>query len=118
MSGLIPGMDGAGSQPGGGGGVAGAGAKASRDDAGFIPAGQICGACENFTKQTGDCSKVEGTFQAHDTCKVYFEASNGAGEMPGENEGLESTPGMGGGGGGQSTPPTSSPRSSIGTMNA
>lgn len=53
------------------------GTKATRDEAGFIPAGQCCGDCEHFTKETGDCQKVEGTMTAHDSCKNYFESARG-----------------------------------------
>jgi hypothetical protein len=70
------------------------GAKASRDEAGFIPAGQCCGACEYFTKETGDCAKVEGTMQAHDACKQYFEAANGDQSGPSDTDDMGMMPGM------------------------
>lgn len=68
------------------------GGKASRDDAGFIPAGQICGGCQMYTKETGDCSAVEGQMQPHDSCKTYYQAANAAQGQPSE-EGLESKTG-------------------------
>lgn len=51
--------------------------KASRDEAGFIPAGQQCGDCSNYQKETGDCSKVDGQFQAGDSCSKYFSHAKG-----------------------------------------
>lgn len=83
----LPGADGQ-QQPGQGG-------LASRDDAGFIPAGQICGGCTNYTKETGTCTAVEGPMQPHDSCKTYYQAANAQGQQ--QEEGLESTPGPGGG---------------------
>ena len=53
--------------------------KMSREDAGFIPAGQRCGGCANFEKQTGDCSAVGGgPFTASDSCANAYQAANGA----------------------------------------
>lgn len=53
--------------------------KASREAAGFIPMEQACGACTNFTKETGECAKVEGAFRCCDVCTEYFQAANQAG---------------------------------------
>lgn len=58
--------------------------KVSQDDAGYIPAGQICGGCVNYTKETGDCAKVEGQFQAHDSCKTMYQAANSTQDQPEE----------------------------------
>jgi len=70
------------------------GAKASREDAGFIPAGQICGACEYFTKESGECAKVEGAMQAHDSCKNFFEAANGDQGQATDTDDMGMTSGM------------------------
>ena len=55
--------------------------KMSREDAGFIPAGQRCGGCANFEKQSGECTAVGGgPFTASDSCsKAYQPANAGAG---------------------------------------
>lgn len=55
------------------------GAKASQDDAGYVDADNVCGGCKNFTKESGDCSKVEGPVTAGSGCRKYFEAANGMG---------------------------------------
>jgi hypothetical protein len=52
------------------------GAKASRDEAGFVDGCQNCGACKNFSATTGQCSKVEGNFCSCDSCLKYFEPAN------------------------------------------
>lgn len=69
------------------------GTKISQDEAGYIPAGQCCGSCLNFTKETGDCAKVEGMFQAHDACKTMYEAANTQQQQPTDDEALESMTG-------------------------
>jgi hypothetical protein len=49
-----------------------AGGKVSRDEAGYIPMEQVCGACSNYAPATSECAVVEGTFRAGDTCEHYF----------------------------------------------
>ncbi len=56
-----------------------AGQKISRDQAGYIPDDQCCGGCVNFTKETGECSKVEGVFEPCDKCKTEYVAANTTG---------------------------------------
>lgn len=95
------------SQPGTGAGASplpgagGAEGKVSQDEAGYIPAGQVCGGCTNYTKETGDCMKVEGQFQAHDSCKTMYQAANQQQQTGGGLGDLESM-----------TSPSSSPSSS------
>ena len=48
------------------------GAKASRDEAGFIEAARSCGNCSYWDNQTGDCQKVEGTMDCNDRCETFF----------------------------------------------
>lgn len=48
--------------------------KVSQDEAGYLD-DQMCGACTHFTKETGDCAKVEGKVEACGGCKLY-EAAN------------------------------------------
>lgn len=59
------------------------GGKASEDDAGVVRADQLCGGCSQWTRETGDCAKVEGSFGAGDGCRKYFMAIGGA-AMPGQ----------------------------------
>jgi hypothetical protein len=51
-----------------------AGAKASRDEAGFVGAENHCIDCAMYDVETGDCAKVEGVFQPDDACAKFFEA--------------------------------------------
>lgn len=83
--------------------------KASEQDAGFIPTGQICGACTNFNLQSGDCNKVDGPKKASDSCVQYFEPAGGGMSLTGEPDlddmgggGSMSGSGLGGYGGGDS----------------
>lgn len=53
-----------------------AGAKASRDEAGYVAQDAHCIDCSNFSPDTGECSKVEGTFDADAACVHYFEPTD------------------------------------------
>lgn len=48
------------------------GGKASREEAGVVPPDQHCIDCQNYDPQTGDCSKVEGSFEPDAACLKYF----------------------------------------------
>jgi hypothetical protein len=50
------------------------GGKASPEEAGVRREDEKCIDCENYDPQTGDCSKVAGTFSPQDTCGLYFHA--------------------------------------------
>ena len=52
------------------------GGKASRDEAGYLPMEQACGACVNYNQKTSECAKVEGLFRCCDACEVFFEPAN------------------------------------------
>lgn len=60
----------------------GAGTKTSQEEAGYLPPENLCGGCEYFTKDSGDCQKVDGPIAAGGGCKL-FEAA-GADAMMGE----------------------------------
>ena len=70
------------------------GGKASREDAGFRTEDQKCIDCSNYSPDTGECSKVEGTMSPMETCGNYFNAMDDEeGESPsqesGEDESVE-----------------------------
>lgn len=59
------------------------GGKASEADAIVLRAGdKTCSSCANYTPESGDCSAVDGNFEADDRCLRFYEAQ-GAGD---ENE--------------------------------
>lgn len=73
------------------------GAKASEDDAGFVTSDHLCGGCMNWTRDTGECSKVDGMMGAGDGCRKYFQsagAGGGAEELT-ELAGIQPSPGSG-----------------------
>lgn len=78
----------------------GMGGKAARDAAGFMSTNQRCGCCTNYTKETKECSKVEGMMECGDTCREYFEDASGGssmpGKMPGDGDGDEMISTLGG----------------------
>jgi hypothetical protein len=43
------------------------------EKAGVIRAADHCQACQNWTPETGDCSKLPGSFEPEDACLKYFE---------------------------------------------
>lgn len=53
--------------------------KVSQEEAGYLE-DQMCGACTYFTKETGDCAKVEGPVKACGGCKLYSAANPNSGE--------------------------------------
>jgi hypothetical protein len=85
----------------------GPGGKASPADAHVVKADHHCKDCENWDPSSGDCSEVDGNYDAEDACIKYFEpigspdddddqsspsAGGGASSMP-------PSPPSGGGGG-------------------
>lgn len=56
------------------------GAKASRDEAGFIEAARSCANCTSWTAQSGECAKVEGAMDPNDRCESYFSPVPRAGQ--------------------------------------
>ncbi len=70
-----------------------AGAKVSREKALVVEAAHHCGQCENYQAESGECSKVEGSFDPDDACLRYFtpmsdhqepEDEEPTGEQPGD----------------------------------
>ena len=68
-----------------------AGGKASPEEAGVVTDEQHCGECSNWHHDSGECDKVDGSYQSADGCAKYFMA------MPrgGAQESAEMTPPMG-----------------------
>ncbi len=58
------------------------GGKVTREKALFIPADHHCKDCVNYDASSGDCSKVEGVFDAEDSCLRYFRHANPEDEEP------------------------------------
>lgn len=52
---------------------AGEGQKVSPEDAGVVRNNEHCIDCSNYSPESGDCSKVEGYFDAQDSCVNYFD---------------------------------------------
>ncbi len=61
--------------------------KASREKALVVLAAHHCGQCENYQAESGECSKVEGSFDPDDACLRYFTPiSEGEQEEPESQE--------------------------------
>ena len=60
------------------------GGKASPEEAGVVKADAHCIDCDNYSPDTGACSKVEGSFDPDDACSKYFEpvANDESNEAP------------------------------------
>jgi len=56
------------------GGDPGASGKASPAEAHVVKADQHCKDCENWDPSSGDCSAVDGNYDAEDACIKYFQA--------------------------------------------
>ena len=63
--------------------------KASPDDAKVVHADQHCIDCQQYHPDTGDCDKVDGSFDPQDGCHMYFT------EVA-DDEGAEGEPAEGG----------------------
>ncbi len=48
--------------------------KVSPEEAGVIRADQRCIDCKNYDPTSGDCGKVQGSFDPGDACMQYFDA--------------------------------------------
>jgi hypothetical protein len=69
--------------------------KVGRDQAGFIEAARSCANCEYWHSHSGECDKVDGTFDPNDRCEVFFEPvqrTASLGGMPPHQESLELPP--------------------------
>ena len=49
------------------------GGKVSREKALVVPEDHHCSECLNYDATSGECSKVEGIFEAQDACLRYFK---------------------------------------------
>lgn len=56
--------------------------KASPEEAGVIRSGEHCIDCQHYDASTGECEKVEGTFDPSDGCVKYFEPLSGGDKEP------------------------------------
>lgn len=70
-----PGDDGAPPSPDGSGN--GGAGKASPHKAIVITADSHCKDCQNYHPDTGECDKVEGSFEPEDACHAYFTPISG-----------------------------------------
>lgn len=48
--------------------------KASAEEAQAVMSNEHCVDCQNWTPDTGECAKVDGTWAPEDACRVYFQA--------------------------------------------
>jgi hypothetical protein len=69
--------DGSAPSPDGDGGDAG---KASPHKAIVITADSHCKDCQNYHSDTGECDKVQGSFEPEDACHAYFSPMSGGDE--------------------------------------
>jgi hypothetical protein len=76
------------------------GGKASLEEAHVIPADKHCIDCENYSPDTGDCSKVVGTHDPDDACYDFFEpvADDESSEQPDADDQPPMAQGAGNGG--------------------
>ena len=65
------------------------GAKATREKALVIPDDHHCKDCANWTPESGDCAKVEGSFEPDAACIRYFQHLDEADEQNGDDDGTE-----------------------------
>ena len=70
------------------------GAKASPEEAGVVLSDKHCVDCRNWSPETGECAKVEGTFDPEDACSAYFEPDHDESAETPKEEGAEVEAGM------------------------
>ena len=65
----------------------GAGAKHSTEEAHVVREGHNCSDCLNWDATSGECAKVEGTFEGSDLCIRYFEPGGSGAEPDDDDQG-------------------------------
>lgn len=51
--------------------------KASPEDAGVVRSDEHCIDCKNYDPTSGECAKVDGSYDPQDGCKDYFDKIGG-----------------------------------------
>src|SRR5882757_9061283 len=58
--------------------------KASPEDAGVIRADEHCIDCTNYSPDSGECARVEGSYDPQDGCVQYFQPTPGEPDADGQ----------------------------------
>lgn len=61
-------------------------AKASAEQAHVVRNNEHCKDCVHYQGESGECEKVDGTFDPEDSCVRYFEAAGGGEKEPDADE--------------------------------